>query len=264
MTEADWLACADPEPMLEFLRGKATDRKLRLFACACCRHTWLFLEDDWKRMLNQMQATSATWLSRVSFWLAGLFRSHFSWTNVEVDLAKTEADLAGRALEVAERYAEGRAGLAELEALFASARDYEEGADSYAVGPDAAWTAKGSAYVARHFAKYNSPRSYPGGARFRCPSPLDYDREQLAQAHLLRDIFGNPLRPIAFDPLWQTPSVLAVAQTIYDDRRFEDLPILADALEEAGCTSKELLAHSRSGGEHVRGCWAVDLALDKE
>jgi hypothetical protein len=79
----------------------------------------------------------------------------------------------------------------------------------------------------------------------------------------LHDIFGNPFRPVAFDPAWRTADVTAIAQTIYVERRFTDLPILADALEEAGCTNTDLLDHCRLPGDHVRGCWAVDLVLGK-
>ena len=84
------------------------------------------------------------------------------------------------------------------------------------------------------------------------------------QSKLIRHIFGNPFRPVVFGPAWRTPSVLAVAQTIYAERRFGDLPILADALEEAGCNDPSILTHFRTGGEHVRGCFALDLVLAKE
>jgi hypothetical protein len=89
------------------------------------------------------------------------------------------------------------------------------------------------------------------------------DRERLLQIHYLRDIFGNPFRPVALDPAWRTPAVTALAHGIYTDRRFDAMPILADALEEAGCTSEDILAHCRGDGPHVRGCWAVDLILGK-
>jgi hypothetical protein len=83
----------------------------------------------------------------------------------------------------------------------------------------------------------------------------------------IRDIFGNPFRPVAVDPDWLTwngGTVPKLAQAIYDQRRFQDLPILADALEEAGCTNADILNHCRQPGEHVRGCWVVDLVLGKE
>ncbi len=72
------------------------------------------------------------------------------------------------------------------------------------------------------------------------------------------------LRPIALDPAWLTPTVVQLATTIYDNRLFDRMPVLADALEEAGCTVPEVLEHCRSGGEHVRGCWVVDKVLGKE
>jgi len=85
-----------------------------------------------------------------------------------------------------------------------------------------------------------------------------------ALASLLRDIVGNPFRPVTVDPTWQSNNVVGLAQAIYDDRAFDRLPILADALEDAGCTSPEILNHCRQPGEHVRGCWVVDLLLAKE
>jgi hypothetical protein len=84
------------------------------------------------------------------------------------------------------------------------------------------------------------------------------------EAFLLREVFGNPFRPIAFDPAWLTDAVKALAQMIYDERRFDELPILADALEEADCTSADILSHCRALGTHVRGCWVVDLLLGRE
>ena len=83
----------------------------------------------------------------------------------------------------------------------------------------------------------------------------------------LRDIFGNPFRPVTLDHAWlrwNDGAAVAIAQRIYDERRFQDLPILADALEEAGCTSGDILEHCRGPGPHVRGCWVVDLVLGKE
>jgi hypothetical protein len=87
--------------------------------------------------------------------------------------------------------------------------------------------------------------------------------EESAQAHILRDIHGNPFR-LQAGPSWLSRSVVALAQTIYTDRAFDRLPILADALEEAGCTDTEILAHCRGPGPHVRGCWVIDLILGKE
>jgi hypothetical protein len=83
-------------------------------------------------------------------------------------------------------------------------------------------------------------------------------------SHLLQDIFGNPFRPVTADPEWLTATAVALAQTIYAERAFDRLPILADALEDAGCDNADILAHCRGDGPHVRGCWVVDLILGKE
>jgi hypothetical protein len=81
------------------------------------------------------------------------------------------------------------------------------------------------------------------------------------EAHLFRDIFGNPFRPVIFDPSWRTSTVLVLARGIYTDRAFDRLPILADALQDAGCDDPDILGHCRGPGPHVRGCWVVDLVL---
>jgi hypothetical protein len=85
---------------------------------------------------------------------------------------------------------------------------------------------------------------------------------QQQACRLLRCIFGNPFRPVQVDQAWlrwHDGTAVHMAQAIYDDRRFQDLPVLADALEEAGCTDPEILGHCRGPGEHVRGCWVLDL-----
>jgi hypothetical protein len=87
--------------------------------------------------------------------------------------------------------------------------------------------------------------------------------EELAQADLIR-CFGNPFRPITFSPEWRTDTTLSLAQQMYDSRDFGAMPILADALQDAGCEDEQLLTHCRGPGPHVRGCWVVDLVLGKE
>ena len=75
---------------------------------------------------------------------------------------------------------------------------------------------------------------------------------------------ANPFRPVTADPRWLTATAVALAQAIYEDRAFDRMPILADALEEAGCDDADVLTHLRGDGPHARGCWAVDLVLGKE
>ncbi|MCE9568116.1 MAG: hypothetical protein K8U57_39440 [Planctomycetes bacterium] len=78
-------------------------------------------------------------------------------------------------------------------------------------------------------------------------------------------IFGNPFRPAAFSPEWRTTTVVALAQRMYESRDFSAMPILADALQDAGCDNDDILNHFRDpNAPHVRGCWALDLVLGKE
>jgi hypothetical protein len=83
------------------------------------------------------------------------------------------------------------------------------------------------------------------------------------RAALVRDVVGNPFRPSSVAPGWRSADVRRLAQDAYQERAFAELPILADALEDARCTDEGVLAHLRSAGPHVRGCWALDLILGK-
>jgi hypothetical protein len=98
-------------------------------------------------------------------------------------------------------------------------------------------------------------------------APFDWPDAKSAiavQPLLLRDIFGNPFRKHKFDSRWRTSDVLGLARAIYDERAYERMPILADALMDAGCENEEIINHCRGDGPHVRGCWVVDLILGKE
>jgi hypothetical protein len=88
--------------------------------------------------------------------------------------------------------------------------------------------------------------------------------EWKAHAALLREIIGNPFRPVTFSPSWRTDTAVALARQIYESRDFSAMPILADALQDAGCDNADILDHCRGDGPHVRGCWVVDLVLGKE
>jgi hypothetical protein len=96
--------------------------------------------------------------------------------------------------------------------------------------------------------------------------PLDANLTSLRKlaASFVRDIYGNPFRPVAFPPSWRTDTAIALARQIYESRDFSAMPILADALQDAGCDNDDVLNHCRGDGPHVRGCWVVDLVLEKE
>jgi hypothetical protein len=87
--------------------------------------------------------------------------------------------------------------------------------------------------------------------------------EERAFVHLLRDIFGNPFRLVEIHPAWRTATSMSLAREMYDSREFSPMPILGDALEDAGCSESEILDHCRQSGDHMRGCWIVDLLLGK-
>jgi hypothetical protein len=94
--------------------------------------------------------------------------------------------------------------------------------------------------------------------------PHRYDEGYPPQADLLRDVIGNPFRPISLDPTWFTSTVIALAKQMYESHDFSPMSILADALQDAGCGNENVLAHCRHGGIHMRGCHLVDLVLKKK
>jgi hypothetical protein len=216
MTEEEWLACNSPEDLLHFLRARASDRKARLCAVACC------------------------------------FRDPLWCVPPET----------GRVILLAESFADGRV---DERALHVVARSTSALHPAPVV---AAPPVRGVAF-AQHAGRVAESvcRGLAEGTRQPPDSPkysakLAVERE--AMARLVRDIFGNPFRPVPFSPSWCTNTVRAVAQQMYDLRDFRGMPILADALQDAECDNEDILDHCRGPGPHVRGCWVVDLVLGKE
>ena len=120
-----------------------------------------------------------------------------------------------------------------------------------------------------HGASYgaNIPSGAVHAARFAIDAAASRDDVEVqSNVFALRDIWGNPFQSVALDAswlAWNDGTIRKLAQPIYDHRAFDRLPLLADALEDAGCTDADILGHCRSGGEHVRGCWVIDLLLGK-
>jgi hypothetical protein len=162
------------------------------------------------------------------------------------------------AVEVAERFEDGQATLEERIATMRLV--YFSGSS----GP-AAYASHSDLDDPRYMFSANvigACASAQGLARWHGASP---DQEKTAQATLLRDIVGNPFRPVSFNPAWRTDTAISLAKHMYDSRDFGAMPILADALQDAGCDSEDILNHCRQvNGVHVRGCWVVDLVLGKE
>lgn len=213
MTEQEWLTChTRPAEMLKLVLARSSQRKLRLFTCACARLLW---NEQW--------------------------------------------DMSGlKAVEAAEAFADGLVSDADLAAAYSAIR--LERHHLWPAGivletcndvPFAAWHVNALCNLGR-------PKAIPSEKR----------------AELLRCIF----RPAAFRPVfvdqsslaWNDSTVVKLAQAIYEERALPRghldagrLAILADALEDAGCSNKDILSHCRTSGSHVRGCWVVDAILGK-
>lgn len=167
-------------------------------------------------------------------------------------------DRSRNVVDIAEKYADGLVTSLELQVVWKAALDARQGAASYIAaytGDRGPWQAARMAVIAIQLAKREATTA------------KDWSTNLSARSRrLLHCVFRNPFREIAMEPAWlawHDGTIPQIAQTIYDHRTFNDLPILADALEEAGCNNADILAHCRSGGEHVRGCWVVDLLLGK-
>jgi hypothetical protein len=241
VTEAEWMACDDPKEMLNFLWDKESDRKLRLFTVACCRCSrQLLLNKDHRR-----------------------------------------------ALELATRFADGQATEAELAEAYRQANELAcslyDGESEREIRRWAEAAAVANALAASHPLANNAVDAAWMINRAVRPNP---DKRL---ASLLRDICGNPFRRwlewksirkwpewqnvrslaensgcVPTDSSWLIEPVLSLAAGIYADRAFDRLPVLGDLLEDAGCADPEILSHCRQQGEHVHGCWVVDLILGKE
>ncbi len=231
MTEAEWLACEEPDAMIAFLveRG-ASERKLRLFAVACYRALYPLYEKGFDRTDPLAQAN----LRKTPEWTAQRRRE------------RREQD--GRALSLAEQYADGEAGADALAYI-----------GHYAYTPLARLRWTDATVVAR-----TAEAEVGDMVRFEAAEPIGHGR-------LLLDVFGNPFCPARLAPAWLAPTGVAIAKAAYDARHLSSgrldnarLAVLSDALEEAGCTDDAILSHLRSPGPHVRGCWALDLVLGRE
>jgi hypothetical protein len=169
-------------------------------------------------------------------------------------------------VELAERLAEGAVGAEAVEPFLRTGLLRGEhglgpcrnAAARYVASSDIGQASERAAMRAADLAAYAlSPPSVDEHVRL-----VMEEREQ--QVLLVYEMFGNPFRPVTFSPSWRTDTTLALARQMYDSRDFGAMPILADALQDAGCDNADLLDHCRGPGPHVRGCWVVDLVLGKE
>jgi len=226
MTEAEWLGCSDPTAMLNFLAGKASHRKLWLFACGCCRRHSILLADVRCRTAVETGERYADGIA-----------SSYELAEASEEAFCRRADL-GQSGGILEAMA--------MAAAFAviDPADRDPNLPALTVAESVKFTSAEVLNVAQLAGTTND--------------------EVAAQCHLLRDIFGFIFRPVTVDPRWQTSTVVDLADAIYHERAFDRMQILADALMDAGCDSESIITHCRQLTEHVRGCWVVDLLLAKE
>jgi hypothetical protein len=216
MTEAEWNACADPGLMLEFLRGKGSGRKLRLFAVACCRCVWPLLDSYSRKAVRRI-----------------------------------------------ERYADNRTYFWEMWGVWGVARE----ATKYAywkTGNQTDWHVLMYQAIETLTTAKTNDAMIASGSILANISGQRSNRGISRHAGVLRCVFGSlHFRAVAVSIVCLTPAVTRLAEAIYEERAFERMPVLGDALEEAGCDNASILEHCRSGQEHAGGCWVVDLLLAK-
>jgi hypothetical protein len=233
--ELDWLTCPAPLLLLEQVRGKVSDRKLRLFACGCCRLIWHLpdqpvashraveiaerysdgLSGEEERAAAERQAWDAWYpdeaddRGKMGFMAVAAFANTTGRTHHDADPQLGTWECVRDCIQTV---------------LWIGGREDEEG-------------------------------------RFEA----DRDREfRNTVATLALCVFGNPFRPVAFSPAWRTDTAKALARRMYDARDFSAMPILADALQDAECDNDDILNHCRADGPHARGCWVVDCVLGRE
>jgi hypothetical protein len=230
MTESEWLTCPYVHELLDYKGEKRrSGRKLRLFAVACCRRGWEALID-----LRSRRAVEA----------------HEAYADGLID-KETLAAIASEAKGVPYNEAvhgSNRPSHASNNAAWAVAKfgvslrvedvahDMGDAVDAWTTDPHAIYMDHGSG------------------------------DESKVQANLFRDIFGNPFQTKTIDPAWlkwNNGTIPILAGAIYEEKAFDRLPILGDALEEAGCIDRDILDHCRGEGMHARGCWVVDAILGR-
>jgi hypothetical protein len=244
MTEAEWLACDDPRTLIRavclwkghtfaelgrflgLLRQNKTERRYRLLACGCMRQAWHLV-----------------------------------------------AGAHGReAVELAEQYADGKATLNDLAAARAIIQEsadagvLERFAHAMPVELLTVRPATAGVGVTKRDAMVAAYSAASEASELLMAECLDdVRRPGFLLSSVIRDIFGNPFRPVTFSPAWRTGTAVALARQMYESREFGATPILADALQDAGCDNDDVLNHCRDPhATHVRGCWVVDSVLGKE
>jgi hypothetical protein len=166
-------------------------------------------------------------------------------------------ELSATAIAVSERYADRQAKIDEVRVALRNAGPPPGDYSHYT--RDAL-----DRFLAEHAVLCNAAFNAELVCNYALKAAADRSAEKQAQCDLFREVFGNPFRTIRMRKSWLTSAVHQLAESIYADKTFDCLPILADALQESGCDHQDVLGHCRSAGLHVRGCWVVDLVLAKK
>jgi hypothetical protein len=233
MTNDEWNCSTELDKMIQLVKSQLP-RKFYLFATACCRRIWDLLDPHSRRAVDMLERYADNLVS-------------------QKDLVEVYVDIP---------FWTGEAPKAVRLALAHPTKDHWSLPNSITDAAD--YACEAAAYRVdcklREFARFavKAGDTGPGLDAFRA--------ERIEQCNLLRDIF-HPFASFAVNPAWLSANMHAVpklAQAIYDDRAFDRLVILTDALEDTGCTDPELLGHAQRSPSHVRGCWLVDLLLEKQ
>jgi hypothetical protein len=237
MTEEEWLSAEFSDPLLRFIEPKVTDRKLHCYAIACARRIAQLLVDP--SSLHGVEVMERFVEGQCT---ADEMRQ-LSW-DVEGAAFAVQGGIGVPFLHLADQLPHSF--ISELVAnntySFQSARDILTSAAYFvdAIFSPEPWERR--------------KRLWPPNAQGSIFRPVP----------LVHEVFGNPFRPVSFSPEWRTSTAVAIAKSMYDSRDFAPMPLLADALQDAGCEHADILDHCReANGTHVRGCWVVDLVLGK-
>jgi hypothetical protein len=223
--EKEWLTSANGDALVRHWGGRFTERTARLFMLACCQRV--------RRYFRHKALTAA---------LAGLAK-HYA--NPDAPSAPFESDAARRAYRACDRVASGRVRDPGRGVAFGVLAAVEPNS----IADELEETFEFLTYSCSHDIAY-------------AMSAAEIDAESLGQAQLVREILGNVFRPVAFDARWRTTDAVALAKQMYKTQKFGAMPILADALQEAGCEDEQVLSHCRdTTAVHVRGCWVLDAVL---
>ena len=227
--ERDWISGDEPSALLQFIRHNASKRKLRLFAVGCCRRVQHLVIDE---------------------------------ARDSITLAEQVAD--GEVEDSIRRSVRGNAYMYDW--VHPPTFPYEEIA--HARGPAKQSVCFVLARKGGEAALYSSYYALCAATQYSRNIGVESDladwTERKFQCDILRDVFGNPFCELAFQPSWRTPEVTNLAESIYYNESFELMPDLLEALKNAGCREEVIIQHCQNDTLHVKGCWLIDMILEKK